>query len=164
MEWRLSEEQESLRTAIRSWLDETAPSQTLRAWLDAGDAATFEAAFIDAGWWGIGFPETIGGQDGGLIELAIVAEELARAAAPSAAWLATMIAVPALAADAEVAEAALTGDTTVLLSPAERIPDAIPLLHAHSDGTVSGEVPRVLAGDRAVRFVAAVSGDDGPHL
>jgi alkylation response protein AidB-like acyl-CoA dehydrogenase len=57
--------------------------EVVRQWLDAGDAAAFEKLFADGGRPGVGLPEELGGQGGGLVELALTAEELARVAAPT---------------------------------------------------------------------------------
>ena len=84
MEWNLSPEQDAYQEAFRGWLADVAPPDAVRRWLDAGDAADFEKLFADGGWGGVGLPEDLGGQGGGLVELALTAEELARAAAPSA--------------------------------------------------------------------------------
>lgn len=137
MRWELSEEQDDFRSVLRDWLRDRCESD-LRGWLD-GDAAPFERDFVSAGWFAVGSPEELGGQGGGLVELALVAEELGRAAAPSAAWLGSMLALPALAPDA--AKALLTdGRTTVLAVPAEAVP-----------GTASAGV--VLGADRAQRLL-----------
>jgi alkylation response protein AidB-like acyl-CoA dehydrogenase len=158
VEWKLSAEQDAYQEAFRSWLSAVAPPHTVRGWLEAGDASAFESRFVADGWAGAGLPEEIGGQGGGLIELALTAEELARAAAPSAGWLATVLAVPALAGRrAELADAALAGETAAFLVPAESAPDRAPALTADADGTLTGVAPRVLAGDTAAWFVVPVA-------
>jgi hypothetical protein len=91
VEWNLSPEQDAYQEAFRGWLSDVAPPDAVRRWLDAGDTAAFEKLFADGGWGGVGLPEGLGGQGGGLVELALTAEELARAAAPSAGWLATAV-------------------------------------------------------------------------
>ncbi len=158
MEWNLSPEQDAYQEAFRDWLSDVAAPEVVRQWLGAGDAAAFEKLFADGGWSGVGLPEELGGQGGGLVELALTAEELARVAAPSAGWLATVLAVPALAlaGHRDVVELALAGETAAYLIPAESVPDAAPPLSADAAGAISGSVPRVLAGDAAVRFVVPV--------
>ena len=155
MEWNLSPEQDAYQEAFRGWLTDMAPSAVVRRWLDAGDAAAFEKLFADGGWAGVGLPEESGGQGGGLVELALTAEELARAAAPSAGWLATVLAVPALAlaGHRDLAELALAGQGAAYLVPAECMPDEAPPLSVDEIGAISGSVPRVLAGGTAVQFV-----------
>jgi alkylation response protein AidB-like acyl-CoA dehydrogenase len=155
VEWNLSPEQDAYQEAFRGWLSDAAAPDVVRRWLDAADAAAFEKLFTDGGWGGVGLPTELGGQGGGLVELALTAEELARAAAPSAGWLATVLAVPALAraGHRDLAELALAGQTAAYLVPAECVPDEAPPLSVDETGAVSGSVPRVLAGGTAVRFV-----------
>ncbi|MCQ4079172.1 acyl-CoA dehydrogenase family protein [Streptomyces sp. RB6PN25] len=156
MQWKLSEEQEAYQKTFRGWLADVAPSDRVRRWLDAGDASAFESRFIADGWAGVGLTEKLGGQGGGLVELALTAEELARAAAPSASWLATVLAVTALAGHPKLVEAALAGETVSLLVPAEAVPDRAPSLSVDAEGMVTGTAARVLAGDIATRFVVPV--------
>jgi len=158
VEWNLSPEQDAYQEAFRDWLSDAAAPEVVRQWLDAGDAGAFEKLFADGGWSGVGLPEKFGGQGGGLVELALTAEQLARVAAPSAGWLATVLAVPALAlaGHGDLVELALAGQTAAYLIPAESVPDEAPPLSADAAGAISGSVPRVLAGDAAVRFVVPV--------
>src|SRR5690349_18774536 len=120
MEWKLSDEQETYQETLRDWLSATAPTETVRTWLESTDAASSGAAFAERfardGWLGVGISEEQGGQGGGVVELALTAEELGRAAVPSAAWLAAVLAVPALGAFRE--------QTIAWLVPAEEVPDA----------------------------------------
>jgi alkylation response protein AidB-like acyl-CoA dehydrogenase len=153
MQWKLSEEQDAYQKAFREWLADVASAETVRRWADAGDASAFESRFVADGWAGVGLAEDLGGQGGGLVELALTAEELARAAAPSAAWLATVLAVPALAGRGSLIAPVLAGETVALLVPADTVPDQTSPLTVDADGAVSGAVPLVLAGDTATRFV-----------
>jgi alkylation response protein AidB-like acyl-CoA dehydrogenase len=169
VEWNLSPEQDAYQEAFRDWLSDVAAPDVVRRWLDAGDAAAFEKLVADGGWGGVGLPEELGGQGGGLVELALTAEELARAAAPSAGWLATVLVVPALAlaGHRDIAELALAGQGAAYLVPAECVPDEAPPLSVDEAGAISGSVPRVLAGGTAVTFVVpAVSSStaDGQEL
>jgi alkylation response protein AidB-like acyl-CoA dehydrogenase len=162
MEWKFSEEQDAYAEALQDWLASTVDSERLRGWFESGDASAFIQPFL-RDWAGVGTPEETGGQGGGLVELALTAEHLARVAAPSADWLATVLAVPALAGRSTDTEEALGGKTTALLVPADRIPDdAAPIM---ADGAgLHGVVPRVLAGDTAAQFVVPVEGPDGLEL
>src|ERR1700746_1330713 len=96
MRWELSEEQELFTTSLREWLGERAGSAAVRGWVDAGDLSSFERVFVGEGWAGVGFDEELGGQGGGLLELALTARELGRAAAPSARWPQSALGVRAL--------------------------------------------------------------------
>jgi alkylation response protein AidB-like acyl-CoA dehydrogenase len=162
MEWKFSEEQDAYAEALQDWLASTVDSDRLRGWFEARDATAFTESFV-RDWAGVGTAEEAGGQGGGLVELALTAEHLARVDAPSADWLATVLAVPALAGRLTDVEDALGGRTTALLIPADRIPDDAPLLSANGAG-LQGFVPRVLAGDTAARFVVPVEGAGGVEL
>ncbi|MCE0761954.1 acyl-CoA/acyl-ACP dehydrogenase [Pseudonocardia kujensis] len=164
MRWELSDEQADFRDVLADWLGETCASETLRGWLDSGDHAAFEERFVAEGWFGVGTPEDLGGEGGGLVELALAAEELGRRAAPAAAWLGSMLALPALAGMPEAAKALLAdGITTVLTVPAGAVPGAATGVVAR-EGRLVGSIPAVLAADRAQRLVVPVAGDHGTVL
>ena len=146
MHWQLTEEQDAYQETLRDWLASVAPSDAVRGWLDDADPTPFTARFETDGWWGVGQPESGGGQGGGLVELALTAEELARVAAPSSLWLAAAIAAPALAGLERAA----------LLVPAETIPHLAPALEVDDNGLVSGSVPRVLAAGEVSTFAVPV--------
>ena len=73
MQGTLTAEQDTYREAFRGWLADTAPPATVRTWLDDGDAATFESLLRRSGFAGVGLPEDLGGEGGGLTELALTA-------------------------------------------------------------------------------------------
>lgn len=170
MQWKLSEEQEAYQEALRGWLASVAGPEQVRRWLgidrERADAAEFEARFVDDRMAGVGVPEELGGQGGGVVELALTAEELARAAAPSAAWLATTLALPTLEGRPELVKSAVEGDHVALLISAEERPGgrSTSLLTTDPAGRVSGTLPRVVGADRASTFVAVVAGHGGPRL
>ncbi|HWC81692.1 MAG TPA: acyl-CoA dehydrogenase [Pseudonocardiaceae bacterium] len=153
MHWKLSDEQNAYQEAFRDWLAGVAPLSIIRGWLDSDDVSAFESRFVADDWAGVGVAESLRGQGGGLVELALTAEELARAAAPSATWLATVLAVPALAGRADLLAATFGGETVALLVPADVIPDTAAPLTVDASGAITGAVPRVLAGGTARRFV-----------
>ena len=79
-----------------------------RGWLDAGDRTDPSRRGSPAeGWCACRLSRGLGGQGGGLVELALVAEELGRDAAPSSAWMGSVLAVPALHARRERPRAAM---------------------------------------------------------
>jgi alkylation response protein AidB-like acyl-CoA dehydrogenase len=163
MHWELSEEQELFSTSLREWLHERASSSTVRSWLDSGDPAGFERLFVSEGWAGVGFDEDLGGQGGGLLELALTARELGRSAAPSASWLQSAIVVGALADEPELIRAALeAGEITALAARADRIP-ATTSVHSSGDH-LHGRIPSVLGAARAQRFVVPVRDGDATSL
>lgn len=158
MQWTLSDEQVAYQETLRGWLRDVAPARTVREWWDAADSVVFEQRLVSDGWSGVGVAEDVGGQGGGLVELVLTAEEFARGGVPSAAWLATMLAVPALTGRRDLVEAALGGHLVVPLVPAEEVPSA-PIELAFDDGRISAVVPRVLAADRADSFVVVVESE-----
>lgn len=164
MHWELSEEQDLYATSLREWLEEHADSQNVRKWLDLGHGAAFEQRLVKEGWASVGFDESIGGQGGGLLELALTARELGRAAAPSSSWLQSAIAAPVLSHDPELASAAIeSGESTVFACRA----DQIPAMTSSVDSTgsrITGHVPCVLGAAHARRFIVAVDDPRGPVL
>jgi alkylation response protein AidB-like acyl-CoA dehydrogenase len=157
MRWELSEEQELFRDSFRDWLGEFASAETVRKWLDAGESESFEERFVADGWFGVGSPEESGGQGGGLLELALTAEQLGRAAAPSGAWLASVLTIPALTGLPEIS-ASILGERefSAFAAHADRPLDA-PGPVRFADGRLTGEVRTVLGGDRA-RWLLVPSG------
>ncbi|ROS32069.1 acyl-CoA dehydrogenase family protein [Amycolatopsis thermoflava] len=156
MRWTLTEDQELFRDTFRGWLDRFASSEAVRGWLDTGDPAPFERRFVEEGWFSVGTPESAGGQGGGLLELALASEQLGRTAAPSSAWLASVLAAPVL--PAEVAEASLTrGEFAVLAVNSDKPADVAGPVQV-ADGVLSGTVPLVLGAERAAKFAVPSGG------
>lgn len=145
MRWVLDSEQLMLQEAISGWLGRAAAPTKVRDMFD-GDPSDFEALLAEEGWLAIGTAEDRGGQGGGLLELALVAEQLARFAAPSSAWLGTVLALPALDADA-AAEFLEAGRRAALVVSSDR-PIAPTGIVVSGDG-LTGEVAMVLGADRA---------------
>ncbi|MET8978788.1 acyl-CoA dehydrogenase family protein [Streptomyces sp. NPDC004539] len=81
MNFELSEEQEMLRAASRDLLSDRAPVARVRAWADGDEDVDPELWRLTAGlgWPGLGLPEEYGGSGQGLVELALVAQEIGRA-------------------------------------------------------------------------------------
>ncbi|WP_338597035.1 acyl-CoA dehydrogenase family protein [Saccharopolyspora sp. SCSIO 74807] len=156
MRWTLTEDQELFRDSFRGWLERFASTEAVRGWLDSGDPSDFERRFVDEGWFAIGSPEERGGQGGGLVELALAAEQLGGSAAPSAAWAAAVVAAPLLGGAPDLAARSLgSGEFAVLAVNSDRPLDAGGALTR-----VGGTVPNVLGADRARRFLVPVR-DDG---
>ncbi|MFC4948638.1 acyl-CoA dehydrogenase family protein [Pseudonocardia sp. GCM10023141] len=164
MRWELSAEQADFRAVFAEWLSETCASETVRGWFDSGDHSGFDERMVADGWFGVGSAEDLGGEGGGLVELALAAEELGRVAAPASAWLGSMLAIPTLASMPEAAKALLAdGVTTVLAVPAGTLPGGGPGV-TDCDGALVGTVATVLAAQRAQRFVVPVADEHGPAL
>jgi 3-oxochol-4-en-24-oyl-CoA dehydrogenase len=95
----IRDEHEALRLSLRGWCETRCPPTVTREALDAaGDRLPpFWGDLAAHGTLGIHVPEEFGGQGAGLVELAVAAEELGRAAAPGP-W-ATTAAVAAVLAE-----------------------------------------------------------------
>src|ERR1700756_5060899 len=164
MRWELSEEQELFTTSLREWLGQRAEPAAVRDWLDAGDHSSFERLFAGEGWAAVGFAEEVGGQGGGLLELALTARELGRVAAPSASWLQSAIVVPALADEPALVQAACESrELTALAVRADRIPAASPSVKSRAE-RLHGRIPCVLGATRAARFVVPVADEENLSL
>ncbi|GAA5121144.1 acyl-CoA dehydrogenase family protein [Haloechinothrix salitolerans] len=165
MRWELSDEQELLCSTFRSWLERAMPAAELRALFDAGDPTAFENALVGEGWTSVGFPEDWGGQGGGLVELALLAEQLGRHGAPSAAWLSSAIAAPALAGSRDVVSRVLEGsEAACLVVPGDHVIDG-GSGGVRADGTaLSGAVTSVVSADRARHLVVPAVGAKGLRL
>jgi alkylation response protein AidB-like acyl-CoA dehydrogenase len=115
----LTEEHLALAEAVRGWAGHAAPAAVIRSVVDAPDrgAAVYRDALRPGlaaqGLLGLHLPEALGGQGAGLPELAVAAEELARALVPGG-FLPTVLAGAMLAAAIDVA--ADDADTTALES------------------------------------------------
>ena len=97
----IGEDHEELRRTVRRWLEARCGREVPRALLDA-EAETlppFWSELADQGWLGIAVAEEHGGQGFGLLEAAVVVEELARACAPGPA-VPTLLAAAAISASA----------------------------------------------------------------
>src|SRR5262245_21421715 len=97
MDFAFSPDQELLRGAARGFLEDRVSPAVVRAlWDDPrGDGQSVWKEMARLGWLGLGLPEAFGGSDLGMVESAILLEELGRAAWPGP-YLETMLAARAL--------------------------------------------------------------------
>jgi alkylation response protein AidB-like acyl-CoA dehydrogenase len=134
MDLAFTDEQAFLREAVRGTIERECPPARVRELvLDrAPDHAPFAAIAVRQGWTGIGIAEELGGQGGGVLELAILAEELGRGAVPCDGLYASLLACDALARTRDAAAPALieqlaSGATTAALAlTGERPLDVVP--------------------------------------
>ncbi len=128
-----------LRDSIRGSFAREAPVATIRDWADTEDMQPFHELAARQGWYGIGVGEDAGGQGGGMLERAILHEELGRAAAPSAALAAAAMALDLLGEDPEadgLVSAIVDGERQVALA----IPAGRPLDRPAIDFRADSEV------------------------
>lgn len=168
MQWKLSEEQDAYREALAGWLADVASPEQVRGWLDLdderGDHSPFEELWNSGGMAGVGIPESLGGQGGGTLELALTAEELARAGAPSSAWLSTVLAVPLLERHPDLVKSAVDGASVALVVGSGSVPVAANGVSIDADGCVHGEVRQVLGADRATTLLVPLQTPEGTQL
>jgi alkylation response protein AidB-like acyl-CoA dehydrogenase len=160
MRWALEPEQEMFRDSLSGWIEKVATPPRVRGWLDSGDPTEFETALAEEGWLAVGTAEDSGGAGGGLLELAIAAETFARDAAPSSAWFASVLALPAL--DAKTAATVIEeGRFAALVVSADGPPDTSARFTV-TGNRVTGTASAVLGADRAALLV--IPTDAGLYL
>jgi alkylation response protein AidB-like acyl-CoA dehydrogenase len=88
MDFAFSSDQTLLRNAARAFLDEHMKPATARLlWDDPrGESESLWKEMAQLGWLGLSVPEAHGGSGLGMVETAIVLEELGRAACPGPYW------------------------------------------------------------------------------
>lgn len=169
MQLVLTEDQELLAKTAADFVAENSPTQRVRELRDAKDADGFSRKLwkqmAELGWVGIPFPESMGGAEMGLAELAVVLEELGRTLAPEPFLSTVLLGGQALllggteAQKKEWLERVVAGDAFLALAQQER--DSRFDLHrvatrAERDGEgyrLSGEKVAVLDGASADAFV-----------
>ncbi|HEY5097794.1 MAG TPA: acyl-CoA dehydrogenase family protein, partial [Acidimicrobiales bacterium] len=170
----IRDEHEELRSSLQRWVDARCPPEVTRTALDAESDAlpSFWADLGDQGTLGIHLDEALGGQGAGLVELAVTAEVLGRAAAPGP-WGTTAVvaAVVAESGDPTLAKAVVPqlvdGSTPATLVVPTATPDgrtvcAPGLIGRPAPGgglVVSGSVSPLLNGSSATAVLAPVAVD-----
>jgi alkylation response protein AidB-like acyl-CoA dehydrogenase len=98
MDFAFDQDQQLLKNAARAFLDEHCKPSLVRAlWDDhRGESEAMWKEMAQLGWLGLSLPEAHGGSGLGMVETAIVVEELGRAACPSP-YVSTILAASALA-------------------------------------------------------------------
>src|SRR5215204_3817122 len=156
----LTDEQEFLREAVAGVVARDAGIAAVRRWSESLDFAEPDALAERQGWTGIGLDEEQGGQGGGTIELAVLAEQLGRGAVPWDRTLAGCLAATLLsAADGaeviELAAAIAEGERHAALVVDGRRP-----LAAWSERPNTGEARYVLGGSDADELIFPVATGD----
>lgn len=174
MDFDLSKPQQLLQQSAREFLARECPPERVRALMETDTAFDEQlwAAIADQGWTALTLPEEFGGLGLGIVELAVVAEEMGRACLPgpflSTTWAAALIAQASsegLKAQYLEAISAGTMKATVALleATADWNPDSVQL-KAESDGKdyhLTGRKELVTDADVAdLIIVAARAGDE----
>ena len=85
MDFALSSDQELIKQSVRRFLENECPKDRVRE-LAAEDRPydpELWRKMVDLGWMGLALPEEYGGTGGGIVDLAIVVEEMGRSLAPT---------------------------------------------------------------------------------
>jgi len=170
----IRDEHEELRAAVQGWAEARGVAGAVRAALDAeGDALPpYWDDLAAQGLLAIHLPEEFGGQGGGIVELAVVAEGLGRTAAVGP-WDTTTIVSGVVAADGgsglakSVLPGLADGSLTASLAVPTAAPDGSPVASTGLTGTrgsdgslvVSGAVRPVVHGAVVTHTLAPVAVD-----
>ena len=127
MEFGLSEDQQTLKKSAREFLEAEAGIALARRMLedDTGFEPALWAHMAELGWMGIAIGEADGGVGLGMLELALLLEEMGRVALPSPYYSTVALAAPVVAAlagpalRAEVLGAVAAGERKLTLAFAE---------------------------------------------
>jgi alkylation response protein AidB-like acyl-CoA dehydrogenase len=105
MDFAFDADQELLRSSARAFLDQHCPPAVVRGLIDdtRGESETLWKEMAHLGWLGLALPESAGGSGLGMVETAILLDELGRAACPGP-YLGTMLAAMAIAQAASPAQ------------------------------------------------------------
>jgi alkylation response protein AidB-like acyl-CoA dehydrogenase len=100
MDFRLNEDQISLQKAARDFLSKESTPDVVRSAFESpdGDAPELYKKMADLGWLGVAVPERHGGLGLGLVEQAVLLEEMGYVDAPGAYFSTACMAIPALLA------------------------------------------------------------------
>jgi acyl-CoA dehydrogenase len=177
MQLVLSEDQELLAKTAADFVSEHSPVARVRELRDRSDPDGFSRSLwkqmAELGWVGIPFPESLGGADMGLAELAVVLEELGRKLAPEPFLSSVLLAGQViLRAGSEAQQQAwlpdlVRGERLLALAyqePGSRHDLARQATRAERSGggwRISGEKIAVLDGASADAFVVAARTDGG---
>ncbi len=166
----IGEDHEELRRTVRRWLEARCPPSVPRSALEAEAEAMppFWDELAAQGWLGIHVAEAYGGQGFGLLELAVVVEEIARAVAPGPAVPTMLAAAVVMASGADGAQKkSLLAPLVDGSSPAAVALTGAGILEGQTDAAgglvLHGTLRPVLGGALARRVLVpvAVQGD-GP--
>lgn len=169
MNFSFNYEQEMLRDMVRVALQKEVGINVVRTISEKADASEFDNFLIRNGWGGIGAHEEMGGQGGGLIEQAILFEELGRAAAPIGTLLAEWGAVLGIASSSREALEALApivfgaGRVVLGVSASRPIDDGGTQV-TQVDGKLTGKVSLVLNAGCATDYIFPIADNQGIGL
>jgi alkylation response protein AidB-like acyl-CoA dehydrogenase len=161
MDFRLNADQQTLQSAARDFLRKEVTSTVVRTSFDApdGDAPELYKKMAELGWLGMSVPEDLGGVGYGLVEAAVVNEQLGYVNAPGPFFATAVLTIPALVAlgAGDLLPALLDGSKrATVATDLENVVDA---QLADAVLVVDGAVARWFeAGEFSVEPIASVDG------
>jgi alkylation response protein AidB-like acyl-CoA dehydrogenase len=176
-----TEEQEQLRTTLRRFLADKAPSAEVRRWMDSDpghDPVLWRQMAVQLGLHGLALPEEYGGFGGGPVELGIVLEELGRVLLPSPYFATVALAGQALTACGDdtakarwlpgIADGSLTATLALAEEGGSWRPEDVATRATVTRGeggwALSGTKMFVVDGDSADLLLVVARGGTGPAL
>ncbi|MFB6440392.1 acyl-CoA dehydrogenase [Streptomyces sp. NPDC056411] len=159
----ITQEQGDLAEAVAGWAARTVPPEEVRALLDSAPGRRGRPAYWDAlaaqGLLGLHLPEADGGGGGALLDLAVVLEELGRAALPGPVLPTTLAAALLHRAGARSLVPALAAGE--LLGAVALGPGSLTAVQQADGYVLDGTAPPVLAGADADVLVLAARAATG---
>ncbi|MFH8980024.1 acyl-CoA dehydrogenase [Streptomyces varsoviensis] len=159
----ITQEQRELAQAVRGWIARAVPPEEVRKLLDAPGGSTgrpaWWAGLVELGLLGPHLPQECGGDDGELLDLAVVLEETGRAALPGP-YLPTVLASTLLAADRpDLARTLVEGRRTAAVALG---PGTLTAVATGEGYVLDGTAPPVLGGADADLILLTAETADGP--
>ncbi|MDH6676990.1 alkylation response protein AidB-like acyl-CoA dehydrogenase [Rhodococcus sp. LBL1] len=157
----LSDEDRELRDSVRGWAARHATPTVIREAVEAKTETrpAYWGSLAELGMLGLHLPEEVGGAGYGLVELAIVTEELGRAMVPGP-FLPTAVVSTVLNEAGRTAELAGLADGT-LFGAVSLQPGGLKLVRDGGTATLSGTSSYVLGGQVGDVFLLAATDDAG---
>ena len=159
MDFSLSPDQQELRSLVRRILTDVCTPAHLKevSGTDTGTDLALWRTLADAGLVGLALPESVGGGGMGLIESAVVLEEIGRAAAPVPAFAVMGLAAPSLVKFPELLAGVASGEVIVTAAIHESVGDPFAPATTVVDGKITGTKVCVPHGLLATRFVVTAA-------
>ncbi|MFE3292230.1 acyl-CoA dehydrogenase [Rhodococcus sp. NPDC059234] len=158
----LSDEDRELRDSVRGWAARHATPAVIRAAVEskAEVRPTYWGSLAELGMLGLHLPEEVGGAGYGIVELAIVTEELGRAMVPGP-FLPTAVVSTVLHEAGRTATLPGLADGTVL-GAVSLLPGGLKIVRGGGKVTLSGTSSHILGGQVGDVFLLAA--DDAGQL
>jgi alkylation response protein AidB-like acyl-CoA dehydrogenase len=165
--YALTVEQAELRDTVRRFLASTTPESRVRVLINTSsgfDRAVWSRLGAELGVLGLAVDEKLGGSGAGLVEQAIVCEELGRSLFPGPVFGTINLAIPLLSAleDHTILPSVVTGEhtATVAFPHGSPVIDLADITVTQSGGLLNGEIAQTIDGSADVLIVAAKRSDD----